>query len=311
MKPGPKPKLRPEQAPLLLGRYRAGVSPGEMAPELGVHRSTLVKFLHEHGLSPEEVQHGGRDDVSPEIERAIVDEWNPIGNGTTLVGRKFGYCKKTIRNVLARNGIELTSDKGFRLPVRHGVFDVLTPEAAYWVGMLMADGCVSVKRSPKESWNLSPQLILCLHRDDEHHIRRFQEFIGATRHAISQGENDLSWELRGWGNSLWSRLAVASQAMCNRLTILGVTEAKTFTAKASPEVAMDRDFWRGVIDGDGTVACNQSYLNILGSINLCNQFMFYLDTTFPGVRYHLAERPGCWQVGVVRRYLPGRAAAFL
>jgi hypothetical protein len=292
-KRGPKPKIQDSDAPELLHRYRAGESPAVLAAELEVHRSTLKGFLRRHGLVEDENQQGGDVPVTPEVAAQIVRRYCELKDGPKKLGEDYGVCKRTIHNLVRRAGFEVRSEKGVHFPSRSDAFDVLTPEAAYWAGMLMADGCIS--ESKKTQWNCQPQLILVLNREDEHHITRFQQFIGATQHKVSQ--IIIPARAVGYRTSLASRLAVVSGPICRRLTALGITARKTFTAVASAELAIDRDFWRGVSDGDGCVHATCAH-DVLGSEALCRQYVAYIERTAPGAVYDLHPRAGCWSVSV-------------
>src|SRR5216683_3432093 len=37
------------------------------------------------------------------------------------------------------------------LPINHAAFDALTPEARYWAGFLMADGCLSLAKRRRKN----------------------------------------------------------------------------------------------------------------------------------------------------------------
>ncbi len=292
-KPGPKPKIQDYEAPALLARYRAGESPADLATQFDVHRSTLLHFLHRHGLRPDEVQSGGYEQTSPEIEADILRRYFNLREGPKKMFDLYGVCKGTVHNIIKRSGCVVRAEKGVHFPSRADAFDALTPEASYWAGMLMADGCVTK----------TGQVILALQRDDEPHIRAFQAFIGAEQHKVSQVTVT---DKRTGAVSLSSRLAVVNHAMCARLCALGVTVRKTYTAKASAELENSRDFWRGAADGDGCVhsACVH---DMLGSKNLCEQYVAYLEKIIPGISYSFYPRPGCWCVAVhgpdARRWL--------
>lgn len=69
-----------------------------------------------------------------------------------------------ILKVLKANGISSRDPSLARMvyPVWHEAFSVLTPESAYWIGFLMADGCVH-----DES-----KVVLALKNSDKNHIEK-------------------------------------------------------------------------------------------------------------------------------------------
>lgn len=77
-------------------------------------------------------------------------------------------------------------------------------------------------------------------------------------------------------------IAVCCSALVNRLIELGVTPNKTHTVVANPSVLNNRHFWRGVVDGDGSVGMNKRgqlviYLGC-ASETLIRQFETFVKT---------------------------------
>lgn len=119
--------------------------------------------------------------------------------------------------------------------VWHGAFDKLTDEAAYWVGLLITDGCVHRQRRIK----------LSLQERDSASLDRLAAFVRTTARPgkIEKGSRGLRF---------------TSPRMCARLAELGVGPRKTKTAKAPSCLLDNRHFWRGVIDGDGTLVLGKA-----------------------------------------------------
>lgn len=113
-------------------------------------------------------------------------------------------------------------------------FATLTPASEYWLGFLMADGCVSGGR----------ETILVLHRRDADHVRAFARFVGCDDRPLAPVNR---------GNGV--RLAIGSVALAEQLADVGVVagRGRDHDLPVRADLAASRDFWRGVIDGDGTV----------------------------------------------------------
>jgi len=113
-------------------------------------------------------------------------------------------------------------------------FDELTDQAAYWVGLLLTDG--SIVGSGR-------RVKLSLKIQDTPTLERFKAFV---RTSAPVGEP--------YAGSRTVRFS--SPYMCNRLAALNVVPKKSYIA-AAPDCLLDnRNFWRGVIDGDGSVFPN-------------------------------------------------------
>ncbi len=113
-------------------------------------------------------------------------------------------------------------------------FDVLTDEAAYWVGLLITDGSIV---------GGGRRVKLSLQVTDTPTLERFKEFV-RTSAPIEDARN---------GSSV---VRFTSPYMCKRLGKLGIVPRKT-TITEAPECLLDnRHFWRGVVDGDGCAFSN-------------------------------------------------------
>jgi hypothetical protein len=137
---------------------------------------------------------------------------------------------------MSRLGITLRDPIKARrqLHVNERAFDRLDETAAYWTGFLMADGGI-----------VGSKVCLHLQTRDKDHLLKFRKFLGAA-HRIRK---DVNW-------NTW-RLVISSRALVDRLDALGVTPRKSFTAIAPRALESSRHFWRGVIDGDGSLGVDQ------------------------------------------------------
>jgi hypothetical protein len=142
-----------------------------------------------------------------------------------------------------------------------GVFAEVNPRSAYWLGFLIADGCVTQR-----------EVILVLHRRDESHLRAFMRFVGCESRplrVVNDGQG-----LRG---------LACSAALARQLSAFGLRAGQKPIAEVGPSLASSADFWRGVIDGDGTLKCPSGrapQLALVGFPKLLFQFSKYLADVF-------------------------------
>lgn len=139
-------------------------------------------------------------------------------------------------------------------------FSVLTEEAAYWIGFLMADGCVRQFGGKKQGI-----LKVTLHEQDYDHLVRLQEFCQTTypiSSYLQKGTNKTVYEFR-----------LTSQQVVSDLEKYGVVPNKSLTAKVLL-LEKNSHFWRGVIDGDGWIGQgSRRQLELVGSCELLTQFV--------------------------------------
>lgn len=124
------------------------------------------------------------------------------------------------------------------------VFDQLTDEAAYWLGFLMADGSVAAPTKTRGG-------VLVFALKDLQAVKGLRAFFESDA-PIKKLDNTRAFE----GDYTIYRFTLCSTPLVRRLIELGVTPNKTHTAKAPEVLKMNPHFWRGVVDGDGSVVIN-------------------------------------------------------
>ena len=124
-------------------------------------------------------------------------------------------------------------------------FDVVTPESAYWVGFLMAAGSIT------RAGTRSPAIAVTTADEDRTHLERFRAFVCAMD-PITVGTRD------GFRDASRSYLSVQvrSGRLAKTLARYGVVPYKTLVARAF-ELENDPHFWRGCIDGGGSIAVSR------------------------------------------------------
>lgn len=129
------------------------------------------------------------------------------------------------------------------LPVNSTAFQVIdTPEKAYLLGFLLADGCVLAAHPGRYSARVNLRILA----GDIQACRLAQQVAGGNLHLIENGYR-VQWD-------------VNSDAIAADLTALGVTPKKTFTASLQWDripSALHGAVLAGLIDGDGHLRFNQ------------------------------------------------------
>lgn len=160
--------------------------------------------------------------------------------------------------------------------LNESAFDQITEESAYWAGFLMADGCIS-----------NDSVILQLAQSDLDHVAAFSRFLRLDRDPFLNR-----------GNAV---IAARSKRLCAALSRFGVVPRKTMIASVR-ELESNRHFWRGVIDGDGSIVFpsrmpNYPYLSLVGSRTLMEQFRDYASTLLCGRTNSVRPHKSIWNIG--------------
>ena len=148
--------------------------------------------------------------------------------------------------------------------VNHKAFDIVTNDAAYWIGFLFADGSVIQQQKG------APVIQLRLSEVDRGQLEKFREFLGST-HAITASPPG---NFGGYRSKASVRFALNSRELAARLLEMG-----RYKGPIAPELAASRHFWRGVVDGDGSIfilKTGYSGISLVGSQRLLDVFLEFL-----------------------------------
>ena len=189
-----------------------------------------------------------------------------------------------IRSQDARNNIEMgirnALDKGIifgktKYTLDDTVFDTVTEESAYWSGFLMSDGNISFKKTG------NARIALVLAKVDYSHLVKFKGFLKCT--------NPIKPKKKKYHGIIVIQyyLRFSSKHIAEILISHGIVPRKSLIARVTG-LGNDRDFWRGVFDGDGCLknrdGTEGDRMVLTGSNDLCAQFEEFIKKNIPNAR---------------------------
>lgn len=241
--------------------YRAGLSMQGLCQKYAMDFRRIRSVLVRQDIS---IRQRTNDVVTASRRARILDLYD-AGSNVSDIARELGLCDHTIINVARQHGRQIRS-KNFgkrRLyPLNEYCFSALSNEAAYWAGMLMADGCISSGNS----------VSITLHRQDEDHLHTLANFFGSTHHRLVRASDKLA-----------TCLGIRSGKIVSDLAQLGIVPRKSHAARAAASMAHNRFFWLGEIDGDGCVLETKEgtpALELCGSQFIVTQFAEFVTEHF-------------------------------
>ena len=166
----------------------------------------------------------------------------------------------------------------------------LSREARYWVGFLLADGSINVRFAGK------PEVRLALAVKDSGHVRKFATFMGIRDEFVREYK-----KVSNYGNNDAAWLQFSSDEVCQQLAKYNVVPNKSANEVVPESLALDVDFWRGVVDGDGNVRIrpqdNCPCLTLTGSWRLIDKFADFL-LEIAGKRPAVSQNHSIYQLGI-------------
>lgn len=214
----------------------------------------------------------GRHKLTPEKRDEIARRY-ASGENTLALAAEFGVTRRIPRILALQRGfIPRKHGIPYRLAMDEAAFAIITPESAYWIGFLMADGCVSDRGA----------VALRLAERDGAHVYKFREFLKSS-HKIHHIPPQ---KYAKQNNGPAVHFSVMSKTMSKDLARFGILPRKSLTARVIG-LESDRHFWRGVVDGDGSLSAwqNAKYtyprLSLVGSEHVITQFATFVRSHYP------------------------------
>jgi DNA-binding transcriptional regulator WhiA len=203
------------------------------------------------------------------MKELIIQDYNS-GMNTVQLSEKYNIHQTTAYRWVKESGIKMRtkSEAKQSYNLNHKAFNNITENSAYWVGFLIADGCISISKEGLYSKRLGVNLQI----KDLNHMQKLCDFLETEKERIIKGRST------GFGNnSIQCRLLISSDEICNNLITYGMNG---LFSEPIQELCDSRDFWRGVVDGDGCINIHKNVmlLNILGGRFLVEKFKEYVLT---------------------------------
>ncbi len=227
-------------------------------------------------------------EIDPDIKARIVSDYlrgDAAKDVATRHGVDFSMVFVWVRRAGGR--IRTNAESKRRYTLNEGAFATLTDDAAYWIGFILADGCV-VK--PK-GFSAPGVLTVCLSSCDRAHLESLNAFLGSDRPLAESGPQTFARAGKEYTSKKATRLTANSLPLVADLVKWGITERKSHTASVHPDLAGNPHFWRGVVDGDGTVTWMKSsrtpnrkrypFISLVGTQAVCQSFCEFVARRIP------------------------------
>lgn len=192
-------------------------------------------------------------------------------NNMHVVAEKYGVTPQAILYQLKKRNLPSVKGGHRKRKLNEKRFTVLDEQSAYWLGFIMADGCLL--RTTK-LYKRPNRLVIQLSSIDRDHLEKFKEFLETDAEITTFtpkgtfSTNDIC------------RISVNSTELCKTLMDYGISERKTGNeiVPILPD-RLIRHFIRGYFDGDGCITIgSRGYpsFSICGNRHLLSYIQVYL-----------------------------------
>ena len=206
-----------------------------------------------------------RIEFSQEIINDILEKYN--NNWTQKkIGEFYGVSKTVIKRILDENQIVIR-ERTNKYYADYDIFEIIdSPEKAYWLGFLAADGC-----NYQREKNVS--IIINIHEKDIEQLEKFKNFCHTNANIICYTTTE------GFSNnSNMCKIVLNSKKMSNDLIDKGIVPNKSLILKA-PKISKEYflPFILGYFDGDGSINKTTQYNNYSISLQGTKEILEWIN----------------------------------
>lgn len=222
--------------------------------------------------------------VKPEHVPVLIERYQ-AGESARQICLDMPFAEDVALKVLRDFDIPIKTRKENRFSMGHTInenafSDTSEPECAYFYGWLLTDGCLLKTRY---GHNISIELSL----KDIEVVKSLQSYI---RNGNTVRERHRFDKRTGTTYSMCS-FGFQYGPITERLIAFGLSPRKSTKEECPEHFLFNRDFWRGVLEGDGYLSKLDSCtkMQICGSKELCNQWFEYCKSVVPEMHMTITE----------------------
>jgi transposase len=256
--------------------YQNGTTTSEIIKKYKVSLTFIYKTLTKYNIQRKSKISGLTTET---LDHDLIINLYGRGLSASKIAKQLGCSHTLILDFLDKNGVAKTPKNQLirkYKKIKEDYFDTIdTQGKAYYLGLLFADGCVSISDN-------SSRIEINLQEEDKEILEKFSLTI-LRENALKF--RDLS--KRGKKNQWVLRLN--NKKMCKQLEKIGCPPAKSLILfwpqwLINPE--LQRHFIRGYYDGDGGLKCNEENYHaytfqITSTIDFCQNTDKIINSQLP------------------------------
>jgi hypothetical protein len=245
-------------------------------------------------------------------QRSDIAQKYADGSSGLRLSNEYSISVARVQRIATAAGVALRgqSEASRVYGCDHNFFDIIDTEAkAYWLGFIMADGCVTDRNRIK----------VAIAASDVGHVEKLRTALRSDHPVrITHSEG-------GFNPHDSAEFSIRSDALVAGLAAHGVCERKSLTA-TPPMLSADmtRHFWRGMVDGDGYITSTDRggrlrwSIGLTGSLATSEAFAAFA-ASICGTKSTVQRNNSIWKLTVsgntkaraVMDHLYGNAAVYL
>ena len=223
--------------------------------------------------------------VLPEHIQPLIDRYQG-GESARKICLDFPFAEDVALKVLRdfdipiKNRKQIRQSMGFSIN-KNAFANVDDQECAYFYGWLLTDGNIAER-------GYGHQVSIELNVKDIKVLESLANYIGNGCSVKTRERYDKRTE----NTYYMCSYNFSAEFIINRLKTLGLEPRKSLNEFCPEEFMFNRDFWRGVLEGDGYLSKlgSDTKMQICGSETLCNQWFDYCKSVVPEMHMTISSQ---------------------
>jgi Mor family transcriptional regulator len=203
------------------------------------------------------------------------------GENCREISEKYQCSKTRILRVLNINHIQrrTISQSKRKYSLYENAFKEPSDDCLYWVGFIMADGNIYKQGKVRT-------MQIALNKKDFLHLDKLKKFLESNKpiyNKVSKRQYTDRYKISKILTTYECMFAVQSKIIFDDLMKYGIVERKSKVAEFKKEYIFNKNLWRGLIDGDGSLYFKDKkyiVLSLCGSVYIMKQFVLFLKKEF-------------------------------
>ena len=280
----PKKKIPVSDVEKIKKLYEIVRSIGKVANIYEVSHGGMYSYMKRHNIK---IRKQGVASSYSHLEK-ITKEVNVVGEtykdlrSIKKVAEKFNVTELGMYSYMKRNNIKIRKQGKRPSPytcIDENAFSELNEFSEYWIGFLYADG--NTTKLKRKGAGYSKWFSCFLKKEDKNHIIKALDFLKTDyeiRFKKSTGKtviNGKEYKLKGEGCGF----QITNDKLVDDLLSYGFTSKKSWEGKITDKrLLKSRHFWRGYIDGDGSIGYykNGPNFSVLANDLMMKEFHKYI-----------------------------------
>ena len=245
-----------------------GYSTATIADIINCPSASLYQFMASHKIPAAKTV---SNQCTPFQVAQIIHKYVSESIPSTEIAESFGVSCDTVLRILKLSGVDIKTNLDYiNKNFNHSAFDDFSNEhASYFYGLLLADGCLS-----KDLSRLSIQV----KSTDSELLEKLKEFLNSDCNINAYSKFDRRTNKTYHS----SNFSIGSKNIIEKFMQMGYSPKKSLKEVAPPSILSNsRDFWRGMIDGDGHISKTRALVNLCGSRNIISKFKEVVEGLLP------------------------------